>query len=367
VRRSIVVPAVLIVVAVLVVVGFLIVRNGSGGTSALTGKTWYLVSGSSVNPTWQWAVPADQQANFTIQFNDDKTFSAKADCNQLSGTWSTSGSDGLSIVPGPMTMAYCGDQGFDVLYAGLVGQAKSYATAGTSLDITLADTGRLSYTSVTPTATAAPSASPTGTSSAAPTLSPSSSPSASAAPSASPSASPSPSPSPTPTASPTTAPATATPTPSGSAAPSPTPTPTPTPAPTASPTAAPSPTPPATGLTSNPWMVSAVTLIEPPFQGAIPPDQQGKYTITFGTDGSFSAKADCNTVTGGYTTANASASSGDLTLTLGPGTIAMCPAGSYSDLYIAALSRVKSFVIASSALTLTLSDNGSIQYAPIPK
>jgi heat shock protein HslJ len=368
VRRSIIVPAVVIVVAAVLVVGFLVVRNGTGGASTLTGKTWYLVSGADANPTWQWVVPADQQANFTIQFNDDKTFSAKADCNQLSGTWSTSGQDGLSIVPGPMTMAYCGDQGFDVLYAGLIGKAKSYATTGTGLDITLTDGGRLSYTSVTPTATPVPSASPTETASP--------SPSASASASPSPSPSPSPTPSPSPSPSPTPAPATATPQPSGSANPSPTPTaaptaapsPTATPAPTASPTAAPSPTPPpAAGLTSNPWMASAVTLIDPPFQGSIPPDQQGKYTITFGRDGSFSAKADCNTVTGTYTTANPSAASGDLTLAIGPTTIALCPEGSYSDLYIAALQRVKSFAIANSALTLTLSDNGSIQYAPVPK
>jgi len=364
VRRSIVVPAVVIVVAVLVVVGLIVWRNSSSGSSALTGKAWYLVTSSSTNPPWQWAVPADQQANFTIQFNDDKTFSAKADCNQLSGTWSTSGQDGLSITPGPMTMAYCGDQGLDVLYAGLIGRAQSYAMAGTSLDITLTGGGKLSYTSVAPTATVAPSASPTPTASSAPSSAPSTPPSASPSPSATPS--------PSPTASPTPAPATATPQPSGSAVPSATPTsaptPTPTPAPTATATPAPSPTPPpSAGLTGNAWMASGLTLVEPPFQGSIPPEQQGNYTITFGTDGSFSAKADCNTLKGTYTTADPSAPSGDLTLAIGLITLAQCPEGSYSDLYIAALSRVKSFAIADSALTLTLADGGSVKYAPVPK
>jgi heat shock protein HslJ len=361
VRRSIVVPAVVIGVAVLAVVGLLVIRSNSG-SSALTGKTWYLVSGSEANPPWQWVVPADQQASFTIAFNEDKTFSAKADCNQLSGTWSTSGSDGLSIVPGPMTMAFCGDEGLDVLYAGLVGQAKSYATAGTGLDITLADGGKLSYTSVTPTATVAPSASTTS--------SPSTSPSASPTPTLSPP--PSPSPSPSPTASPTAAPATPTAQPSGSARPSapPTTAPTPTSTPVATATATPAPTatpPPSGGLTSTSWMVAALKLVEPPFQGTIPQDQQGKYTITFGTDGSFSAKADCNTVKGTYTTADPSATSGNLTLVIGPGTLVMCAEGSYSDLYIAALSRVKSFAIANSAFTVTLADGGTIQYAPMPK
>ncbi|HVM64348.1 MAG TPA: META domain-containing protein, partial [Acidimicrobiales bacterium] len=230
-RRSIVVPAVVIAVAVLAVVVFLLVRSNSSDTSTLTGRTWYLVSGSETSPAWQWVVPADQQANFTIQFNDDKTFSAKADCNQLAGTWSTSGSNGLSIVPGPMTMAYCGDQGLDVLYAGVVGRAKTYTTAGTSLDITLDDGGKLSYTSVAPTATPEPTASPS------PTASPTPTPSPSPTPSPTPTPTPSPTPTASPTASPTPAP-TATPKPSGTAKPSPTPkpTPAPTPAPTPTPT-----------------------------------------------------------------------------------------------------------------------------------
>ncbi len=113
--------------------------------------------------------------------------------------------------------------------------------------------------------------------------------------------------------------------------------------------------------------MSSLTIAQPPFQGVIPPDQQGKYTITFATDGTFSATADCNTVKGGYTIADPAAPSGDLTLTIGPSTLMMCADGSYSDLYIAALSRVTSFAIANNSLTLGLADKGTIGYAPIAK
>jgi heat shock protein HslJ len=349
VRRNNVVVAVVIAVVVLGVIAVLLLRNNGGDNSALTGKTWYLVSGSQTNPTWQWVVPPAQQADFTIEFNADKTFSAKADCNQLSGSWSTSGSDGLTIVPGPMTMALCGDQGLDFIYAGMLARTTNYATTGTGLDLTLTD-GKASYTSVTPTATAEPSAS------SAPSIAPSAAPSPSSAPS--PSEAPSPSAAPSP--SPTPAPATATPAPSASAAP----TLEPTPAPTASPSAAPSPTPPPTsGLTANPWQASAVTITEPPFQGSIPAEKQASYTITFGSDGTFSAQADCNKVAGTYTAA--SGTSGALTLTIGPSTLVACPPGSYSELYIAALTRVQSFAIATGSLTVTLSDGGTIGYVPL--
>ena len=63
-------------------------------------------------------------------------------------------------------------------------------------------------------------------------------------------------------------------------------------------------------------------------------------------------------------TADPAATSGELTLMPGPTTVAACPQGSFSDLYIAALERVQSFAIADGALTIRLSDGGTIQYVP---
>ena len=69
----------------------------------------------------------------------------------------------------------------------------------------------------------------------------------------------------------------------------------------------------------------------------MPADQQANYTINFATDGTFSARADCNTVNGGYTVT----SSGGLTLTPGPTTTVACAEGSYSDLYIIGLTSAR--------------------------
>ena len=50
-------------------------------------------------------VPAEAMVNYTITFNDDGTFAAKADCNQVSGTYTIEDNSVLTIVPGPSTSA----------------------------------------------------------------------------------------------------------------------------------------------------------------------------------------------------------------------------------------------------------------------
>jgi len=109
-----------------------------------------------------------------------------------------------------------------------------------------------------------------------------------------------------------------------------------------------------------------VTLVNPPFQGAVPAAQQSLYTLQLAANGTFTARADCNTLNGGYTPANPSGTSGNLTLTPGPISLVACAEGSYSELYIAALTRTQSFSIANSQLTLTLSDGGTLQYGVAP-
>ncbi len=333
----------------------LLAACGGSDTDNLTGRTWYLVAGSEADPPWQWTVPLDQQANYTVAFAEDGTFSATADCNQLAGTWEAGRSNALEIVPGPMTMAFCGEGSFDVLYAGILGQAASFATAGTSLDIALADGGKLQYTSVTPTVTPAPeSPSPEATEP------------ATEAPTATASPEPTSKPTATPTATPReTARPTATPRPT--AAPTAAPTPKPTPAPTPRPTPAPTPPPsPGQGLVGPTWQLSAVALRNPPFQGTVPNNQRASYDIRFAADGTFAARADCNTLNGEYTTADATAASGDLAIVPGPASLVMCSEGSYSDLYITAISSAASYTIRTSSLVITLSDGGTLEYAAAP-
>jgi heat shock protein HslJ len=163
-----------------------------------------------------------------------------------------------------------------------------------------------------------------------------------------------------PTAKPTGAP-TAKPTAAPTAKPTAAPTAKPTAAPTTAPGATPAPSP-VTGLIGKAWQLTAITEKVPAFQGVIPDAQQANYTIEFKTDGTFSAKADCNTLSGTFTTADPTTASGDLTLVLGPATLAACADGSYSDLYIVALSNTASYAIANSQLTITLKDQGTLTY-----
>ena len=62
------------------------VPQGSPSGQGLTGKAWQLTAVTEKVPAFQGVVPDDQQANYTITFNDDKTFTAKVDCNNLSGS-----------------------------------------------------------------------------------------------------------------------------------------------------------------------------------------------------------------------------------------------------------------------------------------
>ena len=288
---------------------------GGSSSSALTGKNWQLTAITEKVPAFQGVIPPADQTKYVITFNTDGTFTGTADCNQIAGTYKTSGSSGLTITPGISTMAMCPEGSFDTLFVHGLGRAKSYAIANDTLTITLTDDGTMTFVvgvaaGSTPAATAAPTAKPTAA----------------------------------PTAKPTAAP-----------------TAKPTAAPTAAPGATPAPSP-AAGLTGKAWQLTAITEKTPAFQGVVPADQQANYTIEFTTDGTFSAKADCNNLSGTFTTADPTTATGDLTLVLGPATLAACADGSYSDLYIVALSNTASYAIANSQLTITLKDQGTLTF-----
>jgi para-nitrobenzyl esterase len=108
--------------------------------------------------------------------------------------------------------------------------------------------------------------------------------------------------------------------------------------------------------------LTGIALSNPDFEGAVPPDQQANYTVTFAAGGTFSARADCNTVNGTYTTTPA----GDLRVIPGPSTTVACPDGSYADLYILALTSSRSYIVVDELLTITLEDGGTLVYRPAP-
>jgi heat shock protein HslJ len=94
----------------------------------------------------------------------------------------------------------------------------------------------------------------------------------------------------------------------------------------------------------------------------IPVDERAKYTLAFAGAGTFSATADCNTVTGTWT----ATADGGLTLTPGPSTVVPCPEGSHGDLYVLALTNSASYALAEAGLTITLRDGGRLGFEAPP-
>ena len=143
--------------ALAVVVGALLAACSSSGSSpsgspaassasgGLTGKTWMLTAITEKVPAFQGVVPAADQANYTIEFKSDGSFSAKADCNQLLGTYTTTAEGGLTIVLGPSTLVACPDTSLAPQYVAGLGSAASYAIADGQLTITLKDEGTLVF------------------------------------------------------------------------------------------------------------------------------------------------------------------------------------------------------------------------------
>ena len=122
--------------------GLLLAACSSSSGSALTGKTWQWTASTTTVPASQSVVPDPE--NYTITFNEDGTFSGKADCNQVSGGYSTTGSN-LTITPGPTTLMACPEGSLDGLFLEGIGTAASYSISGSDLTITDADGGTMQF------------------------------------------------------------------------------------------------------------------------------------------------------------------------------------------------------------------------------
>ena len=122
--------------------GLLLAACSSSSGSALTGKTWQWTASTTTVPASQSVVPDPE--NYTLTFNTDGTFSGKADCNQVSGEYTTSGSD-LTLTLGPTTMMACPEGSLDGLFLEGLGKASSYTISGSDLTITDADEGSMQF------------------------------------------------------------------------------------------------------------------------------------------------------------------------------------------------------------------------------
>lgn len=102
------------------------------------------------------------------------------------------------------------------------------------------------------------------------------------------------------------------------------------------------------------------------FQGGddklLAPDDPAKYTIAFGTDGSISARIDCNRGRGTWK------SSGPNQLQFGPLALtrAMCPPGSLHDRVVMDWEFVRSYLLKDGHLFLSLmADGGIYEFEPM--
>ena len=125
------------------------------------GAIAFVLSGCSdpgadmVGPTWQWTHlnenhPKSQSVipdpeNYTLTLADDGTFTAKADCNQVSGTYDLQG-DSLTITPGPSTRAACGADSLDQQFVSLLHAVSNFTLDGSDLTLGLAaDAGDMGF------------------------------------------------------------------------------------------------------------------------------------------------------------------------------------------------------------------------------
>jgi D-alanyl-D-alanine carboxypeptidase len=109
-------------------------------------------------------------------------------------------------------------------------------------------------------------------------------------------------------------------------------------------------------LTANPWKWIAYSAGSE--QGKV--ETPANYTLTFQTDGTVAIKADCNDATGSWTVEGT-----DITMKVGPVTLAACPPGSHSDQFLQLLGEAAQLLPAGGKLYINLkADGDTMQFDP---
>ena len=113
----------------------------------ITEATWHLTSITSIDR--QEIVPVEAMVNYTLTFNDDGTFDAKADCNQVGGTYTIVDESVLTMTLGPSTLAACPEGSLSDEYVQLLGDVKTYSIAENQMTLTLENSSELLFQSAT--------------------------------------------------------------------------------------------------------------------------------------------------------------------------------------------------------------------------
>ena len=124
------------VAAVAVAAVAILVAACGGSSSGLTGKTWQASAITTTTPAFQGVVPPDQAANYTITFQSDGNAAIKADCNNVTATYTTGDSNAITITLGASTMAFCGEASLDQAFLAALGAATTYEVSGSTLKLT---------------------------------------------------------------------------------------------------------------------------------------------------------------------------------------------------------------------------------------
>jgi heat shock protein HslJ len=132
-------------IAALVLLGVTLLGACTSSSSGLTGKKWTLTAVTAQTPAFQGVLAPADQLRYTITFNDDSTFDAKADCNMVSGGYRTGADGSMSIQPGPTTLVACPPGSLGQAYTTALSLTTSYEIAGATLSLTLRDGGKLQF------------------------------------------------------------------------------------------------------------------------------------------------------------------------------------------------------------------------------
>lgn len=118
------------------------VLAGCAGTG-FTNVTWKWTGSTTTLPASQSVVPDPD--NYTIEFKQNQTFEAKADCNQVSGSWSTNTGNAMDINLGPSTMAACGPDSLAPQYVAGLDKVTNYVLDSNGLTLTLGTEGTMTF------------------------------------------------------------------------------------------------------------------------------------------------------------------------------------------------------------------------------
>jgi len=111
--------------------------------SGLVGPTWRVTAVTTVVPAWQGVVPAADQLRYTISFANDGTAAIKADCNQVTATYTTTPGGSITIVPGASTMAMCPEDSMGQQFVEALSIVSSYSVNGDQLTLRQPDNSHL--------------------------------------------------------------------------------------------------------------------------------------------------------------------------------------------------------------------------------